>query len=74
MRYEDEPVRHKLLDLIGDLYLLGFPLWGKVYSYKGGHRLNAEFVKNIKNENAFDLYYASEILDKNRFSKKLITK
>ena len=74
LRYEDEPVRHKLLDLIGDLYLLGFPLWGKVYSYKGGHRLNAEFVKNIKNENAFDLYYASEILDKNRFSKKLITK
>ena len=71
LRYEDEPVRHKLLDLIGDLYLLGLPLWAEVYSYKGGHKLNAEFVKKLKEEKAFDLYYASEILDKSRFTQKL---
>ncbi len=74
LRYEDEPVRHKLLDLIGDLYLLGFPLWAEVYSYKGGHRLNAEFVRRLKEEKAYDLYYASEILDKNKFSENLMVR
>ena len=74
LRYKDEPVRHKLLDLIGDLYLLGFPLWANVYSYKGGHKLNAEFVRKIKDEKVFDLYYASEILNKNVQYKNLAVK
>lgn len=47
MRSKDEPIRHKLLDLIGDLSLLGFRLKGKVFSYLGGHRLNYEFVKSL---------------------------
>jgi len=55
LRFDDEPVKHKVLDLIGDLYLLGFPLIGDVYSYKGGHKLNAHFVRKIIEEKAFDL-------------------
>ncbi len=63
LRFEDEPVRHKLLDLIGDLYLLGNPLIAEVYSYKGGHKLNAEFVRKIKEEKAITYKYASEVLE-----------
>lgn len=63
-RFKDEPIKHKALDLIGDLYLLGYPIIGEIYSYKGGHRLNAEFVRTLKRENAFELKYASEILEK----------
>jgi len=61
LRFEDEPVKHKVLDLIGDLYLLGYPLIGSVYSFKGGHRLNASFVKELINKEAFELKYASQI-------------
>jgi len=35
LRFEDEPVRHKALDLIGDLYLLGYPIIGEIFSFKG---------------------------------------
>jgi UDP-3-O-[3-hydroxymyristoyl] N-acetylglucosamine deacetylase/3-hydroxyacyl-[acyl-carrier-protein] dehydratase len=48
LRYDDEPVRHKVLDLIGDLSLLGKPIIGHVYSYKSGHRSNIEFGRLIK--------------------------
>ena len=41
LRYEDEFVRHKLLDAIGDLALCGLPIYGRFRSYKGGHALNA---------------------------------
>ena len=61
LRFDDEPVRHKLLDLIGDLYLLGYPIIGNVYSFKGGHALNAKFVKKLIDEDAFSLKKASEI-------------
>ena len=40
LRYEDEFVKHKLLDAIGDLYLLGLPLLGAFDGYKSGHALN----------------------------------
>ncbi len=61
LRFEDEPVRHKLLDLIGDLYLLGYPIVGNVYSYKGGHFLNAAFVRKMIESNAYTLIPASEL-------------
>jgi UDP-3-O-[3-hydroxymyristoyl] N-acetylglucosamine deacetylase/3-hydroxyacyl-[acyl-carrier-protein] dehydratase len=48
LRYDDEPVRHKVLDLIGDLSLLGKPIIGHVYSYKSGHRSNIKFGRLIK--------------------------
>ncbi|WP_457600367.1 UDP-3-O-acyl-N-acetylglucosamine deacetylase [Hydrogenivirga sp.] len=47
LRYQDEPVRHKVFDLIGDLYLLGMSVRGKFISYKGGHSLNYELVKAL---------------------------
>ena len=47
LRYADEPVRHKILDLIGDLAFLGHPLCGHVKVYKGGHLLHAKFVKEL---------------------------
>ncbi len=40
LRYDNEFVRHKLLDAIGDLYLLGHPLIGQYTAYKSGHGLN----------------------------------
>lgn len=41
LRFEDEFVRHKLLDAIGDLALCGLPIYGRFRSYRGGHALNA---------------------------------
>jgi len=40
LRYEDEFVKHKVLDAIGDLYLLGHPLVGAFSGFKSGHALN----------------------------------
>ena len=45
--FENEPARHKLLDLVGDLTLVGMPIIGKVTAYKPGHFANTEFVKLI---------------------------
>jgi len=47
LRYEDEFVRHKLLDAIGDLALGGLPIWGRFRSYKGGHALNAHVLGGL---------------------------
>lgn len=48
LRFPDEPVRHKALDLIGDLCLIGMPLKGHVVAIKSGHTLNLELVKKLK--------------------------
>lgn len=48
LRFPDEPVRHKVLDLIGDLYLLGKPIKGRIIAIRSGHKLNLELVKKIK--------------------------
>jgi UDP-3-O-[3-hydroxymyristoyl] N-acetylglucosamine deacetylase len=61
LRFEDEPVRHKLLDLIGDLYLLGRPIIGEITSVKGGHSLNAAFLNYAIKENLLDFVPASKI-------------
>ena len=47
LRFEDEFVRHKVLDLLGDLYLLGYPLKGHIIALKSGHSLNLKLVKKI---------------------------
>jgi len=49
LRFEDEPVRHKLLDLIGDLALVGFPR-AQVLVYKGSHGLHSDFAKALLKE------------------------
>lgn len=48
LRFSDEPVRHKILDAIGDLYLLGRRLRGKVTACMTGHSDNAELLKCIR--------------------------
>lgn len=47
LQFPNEPARHKLLDLIGDLYLLGAPLRGHVTAKKTGHFANVEFARVI---------------------------
>ncbi len=55
LRMENEFVAHKTLDLIGDLYILGYPLLAKITAFKTGHALNAALVKTIYNEKVFEL-------------------
>ncbi len=47
LRYEDEFVKHKILDAIGDLYLLGHSLIGAFYGYKSGHALNNRLLNKL---------------------------
>lgn len=47
LRYEDEFVKHKVLDAIGDLYLLGHPLIGAFSGYKSGHALNNVLLRTL---------------------------
>jgi UDP-3-O-[3-hydroxymyristoyl] N-acetylglucosamine deacetylase len=47
LRFEDEFVRHKMLDAIGDLALAGAPIIGAFRSYRGGHRLNLALVDKL---------------------------
>ncbi|HWH47413.1 MAG TPA: UDP-3-O-acyl-N-acetylglucosamine deacetylase, partial [Burkholderiales bacterium] len=47
LRYEDEFVKHKALDAIGDLYLLGHPLIGAYSAYKSGHALNNALLRKL---------------------------
>lgn len=48
LRYPDEFVRHKILDFLGDLFLLGQPVQGKITAVKIGHGHNINFVKQLK--------------------------
>lgn len=47
LRFNNEPLRHKILDIVGDLYLLGVSLRGKVSAVKSGHKLNRRLVRAI---------------------------
>lgn len=56
LRYEDEFVKHKVLDAIGDLYLLGHSLIGAFSGYKSGHGLNNRLLRSLlANEDAWEL-------------------
>jgi len=50
LRYEDEFVKHKILDAIGDLYLLGHGLIGAFSGYKSGHALNNKLLRKLVKE------------------------
>ncbi len=55
LRYVDEFVKHKILDAIGDLYLLGHSLIGSFTGYKSGHSLNNQLLRELlKNEDAWE--------------------
>ena len=47
LRYEDEFVKHKVLDAIGDLYLLGHPVIGAFSAHKSGHALNNKLLRRL---------------------------
>ncbi|MDX1589412.1 MAG: UDP-3-O-acyl-N-acetylglucosamine deacetylase [Oleiphilaceae bacterium] len=56
LRYDDEFVKHKVLDAIGDLYLLGNSLIGEFQGYKSGHDLNNKLLRQlIKEEDAWEV-------------------
>ena len=68
LRYNDEFVRHKILDCLGDLYLSGYKIIGKVKSHQGGHELTYKLVKNLmKNKNNWKLIQFEDQI----FSKKI---
>lgn len=50
LKFENEPARHKLLDVIGDLSLIGKPIKGKVIARYPGHKINTELAKLIRKE------------------------
>ncbi|MBP7341680.1 MAG: UDP-3-O-acyl-N-acetylglucosamine deacetylase [Smithellaceae bacterium] len=56
LRMPDEFVRHKILDAIGDLFLLGMPIIGHFVAYKSGHRLNNLLLRELmRHENAWEI-------------------
>jgi UDP-3-O-[3-hydroxymyristoyl] N-acetylglucosamine deacetylase/3-hydroxyacyl-[acyl-carrier-protein] dehydratase len=48
LRFPNEPARHKLLDVVGDLALIGYPIKARVIANRPGHSSNVEFAKKIK--------------------------
>jgi UDP-3-O-[3-hydroxymyristoyl] N-acetylglucosamine deacetylase/3-hydroxyacyl-[acyl-carrier-protein] dehydratase len=65
LRFKNEPVRHKLLDLIGDLALIGAPLKAQILAARPGHKANVEFAKQVRK-----LYQQKKIVKKFQFVKK----
>ncbi|MGY0398915.1 MAG: UDP-3-O-acyl-N-acetylglucosamine deacetylase [Ostreibacterium sp.] len=56
LRYEDEFVRHKVLDAVGDLYLEGYAMMGHYVGYKSGHALNNRLFRALlANESAYEI-------------------
>jgi UDP-3-O-[3-hydroxymyristoyl] N-acetylglucosamine deacetylase/3-hydroxyacyl-[acyl-carrier-protein] dehydratase len=60
VRFPDEFARHKVLDVIGDLYLLGKPIRGNIFAVKSGHSLNIALLKKI--------YQKQEVYKKRNFT------
>lgn len=50
LAFENEPARHKLLDILGDMALIGRPVIGRIIATKPGHSLNTAFAKQIRKE------------------------
>ena len=49
LRFKDEFPRHKILDILGDFYLLGNPIRGSIKAFKSGHTQNIGLLQNIQN-------------------------
>ncbi len=65
LRFKNEPVRHKLLDLIGDLALIGVPIKAQILAARPGHKANVEFAKKIRK-----LYQQKKLVKKYQHVKK----
>jgi UDP-3-O-[3-hydroxymyristoyl] N-acetylglucosamine deacetylase len=56
LRYDDEFVKHKILDAMGDLYLIGKPLLAAYSAFRSGHALNNKLLRELLNEpDAYDI-------------------
>jgi UDP-3-O-[3-hydroxymyristoyl] N-acetylglucosamine deacetylase len=77
LRYENEPLRHKLLDVIGDIYLAGAKVIGEFNGYKPGHYMNNMLLRKLINtESAWELVDESSCNNKlnvNYLRNKLVT-
>ncbi len=65
LRFKNEPARHKILDMIGDLALIGVPIKAQVLAARPGHKANVEFAKKIR-----QLYHQKKFVRKFQFVKK----
>lgn len=65
LRFRNEPARHKVLDMIGDLALIGVPIKAQVLAARPGHKANVEFAKKIR-----QLYHQRKFVKKYQFVKK----
>nr|GFD05023.1 hypothetical protein [Tanacetum cinerariifolium] len=63
LRHKNEPARHKLLDLVGDLALVGRPLKGQILAARPGHAANVAFAKRIKKKMLEDRTSAVPVYD-----------
>ncbi len=74
LRYEDEFVKHKILDAIGDLYLLGHPLIGAFSAYKSGHALNNRLLRELVHQtSSWELVSFEDVQDAPRAFVQSIT-
>ena len=75
LRHKNEFVKHKILDFIGDIFLLGYPINGSFKIYKGGHQLTRELMKSIMSDSSNWLIEEEKSSDKNyinsEFSKSV---
>ena len=65
LRFKNEPVRHKLLDLMGDLALIGAPIKAQILAARPGHAANVQFAKQVRK-----LYQQKKLVKKYQFVKK----
>jgi UDP-3-O-[3-hydroxymyristoyl] N-acetylglucosamine deacetylase len=62
LHYKDEFVRHKILDCVGDIYLSGYKIYGKIKSFQGGHEMNALLLMKIfENKNCFKIFDCQDL-------------
>lgn len=63
LRFPDEFVRHKILDVVGDMGLLGYPIIGHIVAHKAGHEIHAGLAKKLRETpGAYELVPASELV------------
>ncbi len=70
-RFSDECARHKVLDIVGDLFLLGLSIRGKIYASKSGHALNRELVCKINQQQRNSVMTTGRTFDINEIMKIL---
>ena len=75
LRVRDEFAKHKLLDAIGDLYLMGFSLVGRFHGYRSGHSMNNALLKKVlATPSSFDIVcYETDCAVPPAYQRKIAT-